>query len=404
MAKPQTLSIGSENYFKTVPAEIRHAHLSCTFNSYDILSAAPADFDGDGGMDILVVAKDLDTDKEVSGSKVWGLVLWGEHDESNNTHVIRCDESKMIKLEMDLQPLVVDANGDNIADLFTSVNQTYGIFQFSGDRTHKPEFVSFDTERKPNLKFPHSNAFVDLNNDGNADIFVTSKQSIELWENDGTKGENHFKYMNDVAYPDGCSNVDKCVGQAVFADFDLDGTLDVLIPTCMDEQCEGSRIYFSSVKETFLFHKAAVDLGKWKFDPISDDDDNPNVYRSLSPHVGDINLDGYPDLLMRMRHIETDKVQMQVLLNVGGVDDKGKSTRKFWLQPEIMDGINDTVLATFYDLYENGMEDMIVVKKVGKDMQVAAYTNLTQDSDAYFVKVIVLSGMLHCLFKKKYFY
>ena len=123
-----------------------------------------------------------------------------------------------------------------------------------------------------------------------------------------------------------------------------------------------------------------------------------------------------------MRHTSTGDVQMHVLLNVPdrGLDaaaspeadedglvvvsdteslvkvDSGiKDRRAFLLQPEIMSGITGSVMATFYDLYENGLEDILVVKEGAErgEYNVAAYTNVTQDSDAYFVKVIVLSGM-----------
>ena len=59
-----------------------------------------------------------------------------------------------------------------------------------------------------------------------------------------------------------------------------------------------------------------------------------------------------------------------------------------------MQGVNDTVMAAFYDLYENGLEDLITVNYDEDKLKVGAFTNLTQDSDAYFVKVIVLSGKL----------
>ncbi len=58
-----------------------------------------------------------------------------------------------------------------------------------------------------------------------------------------------------------------------------------------------------------------------------------------------------------------------------------------------MTGVEDTVVSAFYDLYEDGMEDMLAVhKRKGNKYEIAAYVNATQDSDAYFVKVIVLSG------------
>ena len=60
-----------------------------------------------------------------------------------------------------------------------------------------------------------------------------------------------------------------------------------------------------------------------------------------------------------------------------------------------MSDLNDTVMAAFYDLYEDGTNDVITVQTVGEEgrsHRVGAFTNATQDSDAYFAKIIVLSG------------
>lgn len=59
-----------------------------------------------------------------------------------------------------------------------------------------------------------------------------------------------------------------------------------------------------------------------------------------------------------------------------------------------MSGLSQTVMATFFDLYENGMVDIILMQEQQDSGQykIGAFTNITQDTDAYFVKVIVLSG------------
>jgi hypothetical protein len=96
-----------------------------------------------------------------------------------------------------------------------------------------------------------------------------------------------------------------------------------------------------------------------------------------------------------VRNRITKKVQIHLLLNVEDLTSSPTpNQRGFLLQPEIMDGINNAVMATFYDLYENGIQDVILVNKPGANehLKIGAFTNLTQDSDAYFVKVIVLSG------------
>merc|ERR1712223_996760 len=66
--------------------------------------------------------------------------------------------------------------------------------------------------------------------------------------------------------------------------------------------------------------------------------------------------------------------------------------RGFTLQNEVMQDLGPTIMATFFDLYENGMFDVILVEKVDGKYRIGAFTNIAQDSDAYFVKVIVLSG------------
>ena len=65
-----------------------------------------------------------------------------------------------------------------------------------------------------------------------------------------------------------------------------------------------------------------------------------------------------------------------------------------------MDTINHTTMATFFDIYEDGMNDMIVVQKFPEALEdkyrVGAFRNTTKSNDAYFVKIIVLTG------KKRY--
>ena len=63
-----------------------------------------------------------------------------------------------------------------------------------------------------------------------------------------------------------------------------------------------------------------------------------------------------------------------------------------------VDNSEDAVpLATFFDWKEDGVEDIMVVRNktgggsAGK-VSVGAFTNATLSGDAYFVKIIVLSG------------
>ncbi len=42
----------------------RRNGLLCSFNSHNVVSVAPADLDGDGGMDVAVVTRSLTDDNE----------------------------------------------------------------------------------------------------------------------------------------------------------------------------------------------------------------------------------------------------------------------------------------------------------------------------------------------------
>ena len=109
----------------------------------------------------------------------------------------------------------------------------------------------------------HSNSYVDLDNDRNADIIVTTEQHFEIWHNTGKNGEDanddsNFLHTKSVKLPKECGNQgSSCkVGQLAFADFDLDGQLDLIFPVCHDgKDCANSTIYFCSTND--LWHKVS---------------------------------------------------------------------------------------------------------------------------------------------------
>ena len=227
-------------------------------------------------------------------------------------------------------------------------------------------------------KFPHSNAFVDINNDGNADILVTTEDDFELWINQGgkTQANQNFVLNKSIPLPPNCSknNTAKCTfGQLAFADFDLDGRLDMIFPACLDdsEDCENrgsSVIYFSKVTDLLnagdddkksIFKQTPIDLDFHHFNFKLNDP----MYGALYPRIGDINLDGYPDLLIRVSSKNPSKIETHVLLNVDkntlSIVEPPNSNlhRGFLLQKEIMpEHTGNIVMATFVDLYENGNE------------------------------------------------
>ena len=122
------------------------------------------------------------------------------------------------------------------------------------------------------MRKTHSNSFVDLDKDGNADIIVTTDFHFELWHDAGKKEENGttFIHAKNVKLPKECGENLKCsVGQLAFADFDLDGQLDLVLPICDDVKCANSTLYFATVRDLWnakeddnqdLFKPMTVDL------------------------------------------------------------------------------------------------------------------------------------------------
>ena len=366
---------------------------SCPNDCY-FVSSAPGDFDGDGSMDLMSVTV-KDGVKNI-------FIMWGTSDGYKAS--LECNPSVPVDIkDVGSEPLVFDFNGDQISDLLTvdkDGNRT--VFVFDAKRSYTTRYL--DTERKDQLKAEDGNAFVDINADGRADLVLTSKSGLELYQ--GVKTEPWFTHLCTVPWPEleGC-DVDQCVGQPVFFDFSLSGSLDMLLPVCTDPKCDQSQMYLIPVTELAACHMAAynwtsmsLELGQGseavKFMPR---DPTKSPLQLLSPRVGDVDLDGYPDVLMTVCNKSSDcsKGEVMLLLNVPCEPLSGCHPvwRQLQVQPSYTRGVGPAITAAFFDLYEDGKMDLIVINKDSLDnYKLSAYVNTTQDSDAYFMKVIVLTG------------
>ena len=86
------------------------------------------------------------------------------------------------------------------------------------------------TDKKSQLKAEHSAANIDINGDGAADLLLTTQEGLELHVRIASPETTPYKYQCTVPWPeiDGCT-IDQCIGQARFANFDLDGLLDMIL-------------------------------------------------------------------------------------------------------------------------------------------------------------------------------
>ncbi|KAL9936040.1 hypothetical protein V8E36_004882 [Tilletia maclaganii] len=222
-----------------------------------IANVVPGDFDYDGRLDVLLMTQAKSRSSSMDELR-HGLYL-GQASGGFAQKPIDIDSTTAA------QPLMLDASGDMRTDFlahpFSSANtlasSTSAPLQlwrnnFTRPSRHFPgssgfvrqDLAFFDKHGKPTssscrLAHPHSSAFVDLNGDCLADIFLVCQSSVsssglsyEIWiaSNDAgssSKAASPFGYVlsHSGDLPPGS-------GALSFADMDRDGTIDVIFPSC----------------------------------------------------------------------------------------------------------------------------------------------------------------------------
>ncbi|XP_034176224.2 T-cell immunomodulatory protein [Osmia lignaria lignaria] len=357
--------------------------LSCTFRSM-VVSIVPGDFDGDVFMDVLVIT--FDKESKLS----FAYILWGGNGRLN------CTNEGQPLIKMIGQPLALDFNGDMIIDLF-GVNEngsrTFWVF----DQSRRPPIaipMDESTEHLPPISQPHSNAYLDLNNDFLADLVVSTSKCFEIWL--GT--EQGFRFHETIPFPYNISlpHFEGKLGQALYLDVELTGKMDLLLPLCFDEECTNSTIMMYSDK----WYNLQVNFrdgnnALWGFV-------KPDGHRytdTITLRGGDFNMDGYPDLLATLKSTVSKQKRSYLLENVACYSCVG-FTRKFQVKWQALNPFhNETAMAVFYDFYQDGILDVILVEagKSNNTYSTAAFKN-SLDYDANFVKVMVLTGRNNSLY------
>lgn len=363
--------LGSETepYLKT------NKHLRCDFDNY-VTSIVPGDFDGDALMDVLVT---LQTPEDPEINSV--VIMWG-----NGTESLDCSDQKMV-FSLRGQPLAMDYNQDMIIDLFGLNNDSVRTFWVFKNKTN-PHTVPMTEENRKfgKLRIPHSHAFLDLNGDSAADLFVTTRHEFEIWL--WNKTEKQFKYdvQNRVHIPNS-DNV-KHVGQSLFLDIELKGKMDHILPVCFNDNCSNSTIFVYSDGNWHNLRTTFFDgTTSWGFVPPKKGE---LFLEAITLRGGDFNMDGFPDLLATLQH---DNVRKTFLLdNVECATNCKEFSRKYVVNWHALDPYNNNSrMGVFYDFLQDGVLDIIFVHD-DPVLRVSAFKN-SLDYDANFVKVMVITGL-----------
>ncbi|NWS46218.1 TIP protein, partial [Probosciger aterrimus] len=181
---------------------------------------------------------------------------------------------------------------------------------------------------------------------------------------------------------------------------DGDGQSEHLLPVCEDTTCQKSAIYLTKLGMDQWIPVLQDFRNKdtlWGFIPYQSDKSSMETSFPIMLHIGDYNMDGYPDALAILKNTSGSNQQAFLLENVPCNNISCKSVRRmfkvFWELSDL-NQIKDAVVATFFDIYEDGILDVIVLSKGYSNKDFAIHTLKNNfEADAYFVKVIVLSGL-----------
>jgi integrin alpha FG-GAP repeat containing protein 1 len=350
--------------------------LSCTFADRTITSVVPGNFDGDARLDVMVTVLVPGPDNLTDIFILWGGLNYLNC--SNVTEVFR----------MKGQPLMLDYNHDMIVDLFgedSSGNRTFLLFNAS--RTESLQIVPM---KKPEgmkeydpLRVPHSHAFLDLTGDCATNLLLSTEVDFELW----TLKDEVLSFIKKIKPPAGIAK--EQMGQSLFLDLELTGKMYHLLPVCFDkfENCTPCR-------NSTLF---AYVNDKWhNLNPVLKDStyqlwgfyrcDRQSYRDTVTLRAGDFNMDGYPDILATL---SVQKLHSKVFLLTNVESPSGSLSRTYAMHGDVLAPMkNETTLGAFYDLYQDGILDVILYGSG----RVQAFRN-TLDYDANFVKVMVLTGL-----------
>jgi integrin alpha FG-GAP repeat containing protein 1 len=360
---------------------------TCHFRK-PITNVMPGDFDGDSFMDVLVsvVAEEGSELREI-------YINWGGLE-----NLTCADDSKEALIRMHGEPLALDYDRDMILDLFgmehTKKSRTFWIF---GKDKRVPDVVPMhrlEGDPHDDLSVPHSHAILDLNDDHLADLFLTTESHFEVWLGLKDTTARKFEYLHKINWPVG-TNIK--VGQSIFLDVELKGKLNLVVPICFDHRCLNSTILMHAGDKREHFHNLQVNLK---------DDDNQQwgftvpekgklLTETITVRGGDFNMDGYPDLIATLTKTTGNRQTQTFLLE--NIPCSGsncdKLSRTFAVKwKALLPFANGTVMGSFYDFYQDGILDVVLVEKRDDKYRPLAFRN-TLDYDANFVKVIVLTGL-----------
>ncbi|PAA92924.1 hypothetical protein BOX15_Mlig005706g1, partial [Macrostomum lignano] len=344
-----------------------------------VVGAAPADFNGDSRVDVLLTVQAAASSSDLS---VW--IVYGKPDRESVT------EPQMVTKTVD-QPTVLDYNADMVADFLVEVTAGHRTV-FTG-RLNENRFnnVSGLFPDKPALFVPNSNLFTDMTGDLRSDLLLrlTSTDSIGVVMRRSDAG---FEAGPEVPRPPGLPG-DAYIGQAAPVSLDNDELTDLALPACKrdsDGRCSQSWLYLyygSSRRWCRATVKQFADQSlNWHLD-------SPKQ-RPVQLCPGDLELDGRLDLLVTLRR--SDNKRISAFLTPTGdctdSDSPAASVRDLSLQ-DCPDGLGLAGSALADVNQDGGLDLLQLCASPDASRWLSVFHSQKYNEEGYFFRSLVLNGM-----------
>jgi len=273
-----------------------------------IVAVIPGDYDYDGKLDLLLV-----TQTSSGGST---QLLYYIQTSSKFVAL----STQPAALTGTTQPFVFDVDGDRRLDVMYMQDGARKIHSLEGTKLVEKDFASFVSSKSgckaytdvSSYKFttPHSNTYVDFNGDCGADLFITSQD---------TSGNTYFEIWLRTSDRKFClvdvTKITTPISMVSIGDMNNDGRLDLVYATLPDDATEAMslKIVYNTfptdpanpcgqpnnvLKSPFVYENAKVVSFAKAFAASTRLYSPDPTNRPSRIRIGDINIDGFADLLM----------------------------------------------------------------------------------------------------------
>ncbi|SOV11940.1 conserved Plasmodium protein, unknown function [Plasmodium sp. gorilla clade G2] len=414
-----------------------------------IVNVTAIDLNFDGALDVLVLFKDIKDSNKSTKYYVAAFLqndndqleeIWNSKKKEQNDESITDNEEDNIYYT-NIHPLICDINNDGLPDIigqqsggpdgffrFIWINTRNGFKSFLWKNINIFQYSELDEITNPN-----SSAVVDINGDCKSDLVFTVYNSyekrvgLEIWLNKIIDGKSYYiKYSQDYLLPSNSL-------QVLFGDFNGDGSIDLVVPTCVKSSfcnyccVSDDKIYFIPNIQKKICDSSWKKPDETKCRPASNlcsesdfefqqnlNDDFISVVDTSGLHlsgnadypyylsVGDIDDDGYLDLLITLKndkgqkYVRIYKNELKVHYEENSLEVRGfYNFYQFVTSPE--ESVTDVYNAAFFDIFENGVLDILIFGKYITSNKKTKYAAVgfirNNETDSLFLKSTALNGI-----------